>query len=189
MASLLSTTKNTRAILSGNMRYIRSDVPQHLTATEIQWLLDNNIRTIVDLREEHERQQKKCPLEDYSDFTYLHMPVTGGNAIPASPAEVPLSYLHMVDEQMEKIIHTIETAETNVLYFCNAGKDRTGVVSALLLRRQGVAVQYIIDDYLKSGENLREMLQSFAAANPEVDIRVITPVKEYMEYFLKHCDE
>lgn len=187
MPSILQSTKNTRAILPNGMRYIRSDIPQHLTAVEIQWLLENNVRTIVDLREEKERQQKKCPLEENPAFTYFHMPVTGGNVIPKSPADVPLSYLNMVDEKMKDIIHIIESAETNVLYFCNAGKDRTGVVSALLLLRQGMSADYIIADYLKSGENLQEMLQSFSAVNPEVDIRVITPAKEYMVYFLKHC--
>lgn len=103
-------------------------------------------------------------------------------------SDVPQAYLRMADEKMKEIIFSIENAKTNVLYFCNAGKDRTGVVSAILLRRQGISEEYIISDYLKSGENLQEMLQNFATENPDVDIRVITPAKEYMEYFLEHCD-
>ena len=44
------------------MRYIRSDVPENLTDEEVQWLLDNNIITIIDLRSEEEVAQKSCCL-------------------------------------------------------------------------------------------------------------------------------
>jgi len=188
MKTLLDYTKNTRAILPDSLRYIRSDVPKQISDRDLKWLLNNDIRTIIDLREEEECHQKRCPLENHPDFTYIHMPVTGGNAIPQTPADVPRSYLYMADEKMEEIIRVIENSKTNVLYFCNAGKDRTGVVSAILLRRHGMSDEYIVADYLESGENLQEMLHNFAMENPNVDIRVITPTKEYMEYFLKHCN-
>ena len=54
MSSLLKSTRNTRALPTGTMRYIRSDVPTNLTDEEIQWLLDNNITTVIDLRSEEE---------------------------------------------------------------------------------------------------------------------------------------
>ena len=50
MSSLLQSTRNTRALPTGTMRYIRSDAPENLTDKDVQWLLDNNIITIVDLR-------------------------------------------------------------------------------------------------------------------------------------------
>ena len=50
MGSLLKSTLNTRALPVGGMRYIRSDAPLSLTEKEIQWLLDNDISTLVDLR-------------------------------------------------------------------------------------------------------------------------------------------
>lgn len=106
--------------------------------------------------------------------------------LPETSADVPKSYLNMVDERFGKIIDFIENAETNVLYFCNAGKDRTGVVSAVLLKRQGFQEEYIIQDYLKSAENLKEMLKTFAENNPDVDINVITPRREYMKIFLEN---
>lgn len=186
MKSLISTTLNTRSILPDSMRFIRSDVPTALSDSDIQWLMDNNIRTIVDLREEEEREQKRCPLENMAGFQYICLPVTGGNKVPETPADVPKSYLNMVDDQFAKIIDFIENAETNVLYFCNAGKDRTGVVSAVLLKRQGFQEEYIIQDYLKSAENLKEMLKTFAENNPDVDINVITPRREYMKIFLEN---
>ncbi len=86
---------------------------------------------------------------------------------------------------MDMIVSTIMNADTNVLYFCNAGKDRTGVVSAIILSKLGYDKEYIINDYLLSGENLKEDLLSFAREHTEIDINVITPKREYIETFLE----
>lgn len=104
--------------------------------------------------------------------------------MPECTDDVPLSYIRMADGQMNKIIDTIMNAESNVLFFCNAGKDRTGVVSAIILHRLGADDEFIINDYLLSADNLKEMLQAYAEQNPEIDINVITPKREYMEKFL-----
>jgi hypothetical protein len=45
--------------------------------------------------------------------------------------------------------------------------------------------EYIIDDYLLSGENLKEDLILFAQNHPEIDINVITPKAEYIDRFLE----
>lgn len=182
--SLFASTKNTRTIINNSFRYIRSDVPNHLSAEERQWLIDNNVKTVIDLRESAEQEVKPCSLKDDDEFDYISMAVTGGNAIPGLVEEVALSYINMVDETMEKIIDTIMNAKTNVMYFCNAGKDRTGVVTAIILCRIGYDNKYIIDDYLLSGENLKNELRSFADNDPEIDINIITPKAGYMEKFL-----
>ncbi len=187
MSSLFNSTQNTRAILPESFRYLRSDVPASLTESEIDWLRKQNILCIVDLRSEEEQQKKPCPLRHKTGFVYHSLPVSGGNAVPACPDEVSVSYLAMVDEQMERIIHTIENSDSGVLYFCNAGKDRTGVVSALLLHRLGYDAEYIIEDYLRSAENLKEMLEAYAASSG-VDIRIITPCRRYMEEFLQQLN-
>lgn len=185
MGSMLKSTQNTRAILAESLRFVRSDVPDKITEQEVQWLIQNNIVTVIDLREESERAHRKCPLIDDPVFQYYCMPVTGGNAIPESVDEVSNSYIKMVDAQMDKIINTILTAETNVLYFCNAGKDRTGVVSAILLDKMGMGEDYIIADYMESEANLKNMLEAYAKQFPDVDIDVITPHERYMREFLE----
>jgi len=184
MHRFFASTKNTRAILPGSLRYIRSDVPLRVTEEEKQWLIGHNITPAVDLRTERERAAKPCPLEQDGYFHYLHLPVTGGDALPESPAEVAQSYINMADGQMEYILQTISEAQTNVLFFCTAGKDRTGVVAALLLRRAGCSEEYILQDYLLSGQNLAADLEQYAQSNPGVDLAVITPRRETMERFL-----
>lgn len=147
----LESTLNTRTIIQNSLQYIRSDVPNNLTDEEVDWLIYNNICTIVDLREDIERQQKKCRL---------------------------------IDDNMTQIIDTIIKAKTNVLYFCNAGKDRTGVVSAIILHSLGMSDDYIVEDYMKTKENFADALENFAKQCPEVDINVITPSERYMREFL-----
>ena len=86
---------------------------------------------------------------------------------------------------MEEIIDTIMHADFNVMYFCTAGKDRTGVVSAIILRRLGFNDEVIIDDYMESGDNLMDMLTDYVRVHPEVDLEIIVPHRENMERLLK----
>lgn len=182
---IFESTCNTRPVLPDSLRFIRSDVPLKVTSEELQWLIDNNITTVIDLRENQEREERPCPLEKADGISYLAMPVTGGNAVPRSPKDVPMSYMKMCDGQMKRIIEEIIGADSNVLYFCNAGKDRTGVVTAILLMELGYSDEYIIMDYLQSGVNLRAKLEGFAAANSDIDISVITPKAEYIREFCR----
>lgn len=185
MGSLFKNTYNTRSILPDGFRFIRSDVPNRITEKEVQWLIDHNVTTVIDLRDDKEREEKKCQLINNKHFQYYCMPVTGGNSIPKSVDDVSKSYLKMADEQMDKIINTISKAEANVLYFCNAGKDRTGVVSAILLYKMGMSLDYIIKDYMDSKNNLKNILEEYAKQFPDINIDIITPNERYIQEFLE----
>ena len=188
MSSLLTYTLNTRWLREGCCRYLRSDVPDRLAPEDIRWLLEHNVRTVIDLRAPEEAAKRPCPLASHPDFQYHPMPVSTGDILPLCPEDVPRSYHAMVDAQMARILELAESAPSNVLYFCNAGKDRTGVLSALLLRRMGAGRQEIIDNYLVTVENLREMLADFVAKRPELSLAVVTPRAWYMEMFLDDMD-
>ena len=185
MGYIFESTLNTRPILEDSLKYVRSDVPTVVTEKEKLWLLEKNITVFIDLRTEEERLKKECPLEKDGRFQYYCMPITGGNTIPQSVDDVSKSYINMVDETLYRTINLILGTKSNVLYFCNAGKDRTGIVSAILLHKLGMELAYIIDDYMKSKTNLKCMLDSFVKQNPTVNIDVITPHERYIEEFLK----
>lgn len=185
MSSLLQSTKNTRVLPTGTNQYFRSDFPENLTAEEIQWLFDNNIITIVDLRSDEEVVKKPCSLKDIEGLTYFHLPVTGGGDTPKSLEHLHTVYRQMIDDKMENIIDTIMNAESNVMYFCTAGKDRTGVVSALILKRLGFSDEIIVEDYMKSKDNLMDLLTEYVNIHPEVDIDIIVPHRENMEQLLR----
>ena len=185
MGSLLRSTLNTRALPTGNLRYIRSDFPGNLSDEEVRWLVENKVTTVVDLREEKEFKAKPCRLETEEGFTYHHLPVTGGGDTPSSPEAVAVTYLGMLDEQMDKIVDCILNAKSNVMYFCGAGKDRTGVVSAVILKKLGYRDQTIIDDYMKTKENLMGFLAAYGKEHPEVDINILIPNAENLKKVLE----
>ena len=185
MSSLLDYTKNTRAILPGSYSFIRSDLPARLSERDMEFLRENRIMTAVDLRTPEEIAKKPGAPAGLAFMKYLNLPVKGGGRVPGSPEEVVDSYIEMLDG-IGGILDTIEHAG-NVIYFCSAGKDRTGVVSALLLRRLGFDDEYIIADYLKSGENLRAELELYAKTG--IDLNVITPRRENIEGLLRYVRE
>ena len=139
----------------------------------------------MDLRTDDERARKECPLIKDNRFSYHCYTLTGGDKVPYTVDDVPKSYIGMVDSQFDRLIKFLTNTKTNVLYFCNAGKDRTGVVSAVLLHNAGFDTEYIIEDYMKSKNNLQNALNAFAKNNPMIDTNVITPCRWYIEEFLK----
>lgn len=184
MSHIFANTLNTRPIFENSLKFIRSDVPTEITEGEIQWLLTNNIVTVVDLRTAEERAKKECPLIKDDRFSYHCFTLTGGDKIPPTVDDVSESYICMVDSQFDNLIEFLSTTESNVLYFCNAGKDRTGVLSAVLLYKSGAELEYIIEDYMKTKDNLEKALNDFAKSEPNIDINVITPCRRYIEEFL-----
>lgn len=184
MSSLLKSTENTRALPTGDMKYLRSDCPDKLTDEEVRWLRSNNIVTVVDLRDESEYKQKTCRLENEDGFIYHHLPVTGGGSVPDSPGAVPDSYIKMLGDGMDRIVDTIMSAKTNVLFFCTAGKDRTGVVSAVIMKRLGFGDDEIVEDYMKSKDNLMPFLREYCESHPDADLRTILPSEKNIRSFL-----
>lgn len=185
MSSLFTSTRNTRFLKGGSLpehRYIRSDAPYQLSEDDIRWLIDRNILTAVDLRQGHEIAANPSVLSGRPEFTYLKMPVTSGIIVPLAELKIVQAYLKMVDDQMTRIIDTIESAPGGVLYFCAIGKDRTGVVSALLQRRAGASRQEIVNDYTASYENLKDLIDEWCQTDPEAE--VLIPKAIYMEEFL-----
>lgn len=70
-----------------------------------------------------------------------------------------------------------------ILYFCNAGKDRTGTISMLILMALGVDEETICKDYLKTKDYLDVIIK--ANSFPENIINIIMPKEEYVKEFLK----
>ena len=184
MEHIFKSTVNTRPVFENSLRYVRSEVPTAVTEGEKQWMLANNIATIVDLRTAAERDRKPCPLAEDDRFSYHCYPITNGDFIPDSPEEVPKSYIRMANELFDALIAFLQACETNVLFFCAAGKDRTGITSAVLLHKAGVDREKIIDNYMLSKENLKDLLIAYAHDNPGIRLDVITPKRWYIEEFL-----
>ncbi len=123
------------------------------------------IRTIVDLRfpVERERQPSHGPAEvttvlahpdgmeaaDQSVFMEL---IQSGGLRAYSVEDAAADYRKMVIDGVELVIETLrviaDAERQPVLFHCTAGKDRTGLTAALLLRLLGVPDATVMSDYL-----------------------------------------
>ena len=162
----------------------RGDLPKQVTQADRQRLRELGITTVVDLRSKEEIERKPDPLAQELGIRYLHCPLAGDGRVPA-PDEVPLSYMEMADGtgQMAGALQAIAEAPQAVLFHCTAGKDRTGVVAALLLWLAGVSEEDILADYIVSGPYLQQMLRAYCEAHPGAV--VCPPQSAYMSSFLR----
>lgn len=94
----------------------------------------------------------------------------------------------MADKNMKNIINTILNAKTNVLYFCSAGKYRTGVVSAILMLIYKESRNSIIDDYMKSLDNIKVIFEKYSKEFPDINTDIIYPKREFIESFLDNVN-
>jgi protein-tyrosine phosphatase len=109
---------------------------------------------------------------------------------PHTLEEVPITYLKIAHAGcMREVFTTIANAPEGVLFHCTAGKDRSGVVSAILLALAGVADEDIIYDYTISRELNKERLEAFLAAHPEIDREVVLANEKTMDRFLQMLRE
>ncbi len=184
MKSLLSSTMNTRSVTK-NLSILRSDAIVEPTNEEIKFLLENKIKTIIDLRSRFETENRPNPLKDDSSFQYYNFPILEGSTIPKSADDFPDLYMTIAgDCQMPSIFHLIASSENGVLFHCTAGKDRTGVVSAILHMLQGWTENEIVDDYMLTKEMIIPMIEKIKSKYPKVDIKLLVPQERHMTTFL-----
>jgi protein-tyrosine phosphatase len=147
---------------------VRSDNIRALTDAGWRALEDHGVVRIVDLRWPEELADDP-PRE--LDIEVVHISVLGEGFDPEYVAELD-AHLHSVGEAVEhyawsyldfleryrerfgRAIAAVADAEGTVVVHCLGGKDRTGLVSALLLRLAGVSLETIGADYAASGPNL-----------------------------------
>ncbi len=198
--SILEGTANTRDLgmyrIQGTKKYTaanriyRSDRCVALSARDRELLMSRGITTVIDLRSIVEAEAKPSAFAGDSEFHYLHFPIEDGMKVPESLAEVPVSYMKIAHaEGMKDVFKTIANAESGVLFHCTAGKDRTGVVSAVLLSLAGVSDEDIVDDYVISRELNRDRLQAFLKKHPEVDKEIVLANEKSMIGFLEKFKE
>lgn len=154
---------------------VRADSVRQLTAAGWMQLADYGIRTIVDLRRQSELahdSQSELPVDavhvPFLDDVSLEQQVAIAELWLNAPDAVAATrdgYLEMLERYPANAAAAITAVararEGGVLVHCLGGKDRTGLVAALLLRLAGVGVEEIAADYELSARNLRPMLEEW----------------------------
>lgn len=155
-------------------RIIRSDNLIRLTEAGRRALEDHGVRTIIDLRLPQELEIDPPPFRDHGTIDYHHLSFIHPDALDSGdlpPMErMADDYTRMLERFSDRLA-TIMSAIANtpagaVLIHCHSGKDRTGVVSALLLRLAGVPIATAGEDYGLTSELLWPLDQEWLENGP-----------------------
>lgn len=97
------------------------------------------------------------------------------DATPDAGAARSAGYLECLERFAPSFVAAVDavvgTPKGGALVHCMGGKDRTGLVSALLLRLAGVTIEDIAEDYALSGQNLRAATQDWIESAQDEDER------------------
>ncbi len=145
----------------------RSDALHAVSDADVRRLRDDlAVTDIVDLRSTYELSNEgRGPLER-EPIIFHHNPLFDGDPSAADASHVTEMslgerYLGMMEHGHAKITNAVRLlarAKGAAVYHCAAGKDRTGVISAIVLSALGVADELIVADYALSGERIDEII-------------------------------
>ena len=169
---------------------LRADNLCRLSADGCAALASYGVRTIIDLRTPAEVALAPHPFGPEAaearahGVAYLHLSLIashdpGVQAAIGAASGVEQSYLRIVAlcrPQMGAVLSAVaQAAEGGVLVHCHAGKDRTGLVVAMLLSLAGVSPEVVADDYALSDTHLQtQYADERAAAGDEALVRQMT---------------
>lgn len=158
---------------------LRSDNLCRLTPEGRDALVEYGVRTIIDLRSPSELAAEVHPFAlptPHGPITYLNLPFVDESVVAATSAaeaaetsaESYCVLLEWFKPQLKTILSYIaEAAPGGVLVHCHAGKDRTGIIVALLLTLAGVPRETIAADYALSDSYLQPLYAEILDAVPE----------------------
>jgi hypothetical protein len=167
----------------------RSDALHHLHRADIERLADLGVETIVDLRSAVEVERSGRGLLADTDIAWFHAPLshgdpTAGNALPQSLVDGDLGR-HYVDSLVERtemlaaiVTRLAAPAHVPAVFHCTAGKDRTGMVAALVLSLVGVPDADIVDDYVLTDARMAPIMERIrtSGAFPEAALPLLANV-------------
>jgi protein-tyrosine phosphatase len=146
----------------------RSDALHRLTEADVARLRNEiGIGTVIDLRSSSElRDDGRGPLGAAGGIRFHHVPLFDRKTVERA-AEVPLHTLadryfllaEFAKQAIAEVLTTIAEAESPLVYHCAAGKDRTGVISAVLLGLLDVPDEVIIADYVATQDNIDAIIE------------------------------
>ena len=151
---------------------VRADDLSQLTESGLRSLADYGVRTILDLRWPQEAERHPSPVPArlpqlrYARISLLTHTEDEWRLRSRDAAKElwKCEVLEHVRVELRQVLGFIAAAPPEPLLFhCVAGKDRTGLIAALLLALADATPEAIARDYSVSAENLREeYLQRYA---------------------------
>jgi len=158
-------------------RLFRADGLNKLTDADQAQLIELGVATVIDLRTADEAEHRGRFPVDRVPVRYVDLPLT--DVLPATEelpewsqaSYVASRYADMVAQGAPALSGAFEVLGSSgslpAVFHCSAGKDRTGVLSALILAFLGVPDETIVEDYALSAAAMGDLLDRLKAEYPD----------------------
>ncbi|KDR84016.1 hypothetical protein GALMADRAFT_236600 [Galerina marginata CBS 339.88] len=208
-----STTDNNFVTKPGYL--FRSAELSGITEEGKEKLKELGVTKVFDLRSDTEIRKYNTPLPEIDGVDIVHIPVF--QTADYSPEMMAKRYQLYASGKTEAFLelysqildhggqafgavlrHVRDKPNEGCLFHCTAGKDRTGIMAAIILKLAGVDDESISHDYALTRigrEPAREMIMArlskepLFASNNEAALNMFTCRHETMQAFLKHFDK
>jgi len=182
--------------------FFRSDSLHRLPLVAQTALMGYGVRTVIDLRRSDEVQVAPNVFAGSPDMVYHHVSLLTDTPPIRRQAPRPLTdtYRVILDQRQEQLRQALATLATPgglpAVVHCTAGKDRTGLIVALVLGLAGVSTATIVEDYALSAhylvgpylEEARQRAEKNGVSWEWFQHQVICP-PEFMHTALQYLDE
>ncbi|HEY9289711.1 MAG TPA: tyrosine-protein phosphatase [Microlunatus sp.] len=153
-----------------------------------------DLAAVLDLRRDDEVERVPHPLADLPQYRRVPL-FDPSSAIESADEAIQLEeqYIDWLERHRAGIVivfRTLAEVDGDALVCCSAGKDRTGVVSALLARLWGAELDLIGADYAATREALAEQFAASLAASEDPEATRIAQrvVPEVMTTVIEHVE-
>ena len=161
----------------------RSDALHHLTRRDVERLTGEfGIGHVVDLRSNQELRTEGRGLLSSATPCFHHLPLFDGDLPEGAARSAALTladrYFLLVEsakQAIARVVTTIAESDAPAVYYCAAGKDRTGVVSAVLLGVLGAREEVIVADYAATQERLDAIIDRLLATESYQEMLAVLP--------------
>jgi protein-tyrosine phosphatase len=170
----------------------RSGALGNLTDADLDYLSHLGVRTVADFRSEQENTASQEKWITDNSVHHLSLPIDGTPAnmkgqdmmaalqkmLASNPTPEQLrgmmagiyrSFAIDAAPQYARVFRELIDNKTPIVYHCTAGKDRTGVFSALVLLSLGVPEKTVIEDYTLTNHYLAEAYRQNGGKMPGAD--------------------
>ncbi len=165
-------------------RVLRSEAPTQVTEDGRIQLAEYGVTAYLDLRSEEEALSEPSPFARTRG--YRRVPILNEGAIRRVKALTRGEELmeFMLVERAPMIGRSLRTllelsGAGAVLVHCRAGKDRTGLLAALLLSNAGVGNDVIATDHARSQANLEPLFTHWAGAARTEEERALVTARKF----------
>lgn len=177
---------------------VRADDLAQLSAEGLEALADYGIETVLDLRWPEEIAAAPSPVpQQLPRVRYVSVSLLADSPADwvalggrCAKAQWKCTVLERLQPRIQDVLAAIAAAGPGPLLFhCVAGKDRTGVIAALLLALADAVPAAIAADYAVSAENLRDAyLNRYRDGDPAAIIESVRCPEEAVYNMLQYLD-